>query len=281
MYYLIYRPNTISEIDLEVVADKIEAILKGKSIPHAILLTGPKGIGKTSIARILAKAINCEKNSFANISTSVDPCNRCYNCLSIAQGSNLDVYEIDGASNRKIDEMRNLIDKVKFLPIRTHFKVYIIDEAHMLTKEAFNALLKTLEEPPKHTIFILATTEVDKMPTTIVSRCIHINFPRANNTSIVHMLKRILKGEKIKADEEILETIAKNSDNSFRDATKILEQAIIENKLSVAGIHDIIGFKLFDQDLLLLISKQNVKDLLSILENYDKNVGIFKTLIEY
>jgi len=281
MYYLKYRPQTINEIDLQDVASEITAILGKKTIPHALLLTGQKGIGKTSVARIITKAINCEKNRFAEKSESIEPCNLCYSCKTITSGQNLDCLEIDAATNRKIDEMRDLIDKVKFLPLKARYKVYIIDEVHMLTKEAFNALLKTLEEPPSKTIFILATTEIDKMPKTIVSRCLHINFPKAKDVHIIHMLKRIIKNEKITAPDDVLVTIAQNSDNSFRDATKILEQAVISNRLTIDGIHETIGFKLLDQDLLLLISEQKIKEILINLEMYEKKGGQFKPLIEY
>src|SRR3990167_555527 len=163
VFYLKYRPKKISELDSSLLVERLESILKGKvpdKIPHAFLFTGPKGLGKTSTARILAKSINCTNRKGAEI----EPCNKCSSCNAINTGSNLDVMEIDGASNRGIDEIRDLREKIRLAPLSSLKKIYIIDEVHMLTTEAFNALLKTLEEPPKHAFFILCTTEGQKVP---------------------------------------------------------------------------------------------------------------------
>lgn len=243
VFYRKYRPQTIEELDSVEVREKLYSVVSSDSIPHAFLFTGPKGLGKTSAARIVAKAVNCErklkvengklkvkdkKNS--QISTlnsqlnTVDPCNECDHCVSITNGSNLDVLEIDGASNRGIDEIRDLREKVRLAPTSARKKVYIIDEVHMLTTEAFNALLKTLEEPPAHVMFIFCTTEVHRVPPTILSRCFHIPFKRATDEELVRSFRRIAEGEKIQIDDEALSYIASLSDGGFRDGAKILEE---------------------------------------------------------
>lgn len=280
MFYLTYRPQTIAEIDNSIIREQFNTLLKTKSIPHALLLTGPKGTGKTSTARIIAKAINCENNLFSEKSTSIEPCNTCDNCKSITSGSSIDIIEIDAASNRKIDEIRNLIEKIHFLPVSNRYKVYIIDEIHMLTKEAFNALLKTLEEPPAATIFILATTEINKLPKTIQSRCIQFTFQRANIDDVVHMLHRICLQEKIAIDDKVLMFIAKHCDGSFRDAAKVFEQAVMQKALTVPAIQQLIGLGNRSIDLLKLIEEKKLKDILTYLSAYEKDGGDFKTLIE-
>ena len=221
-FYLKYRPQKISELDLALVRAALGEILKAKSSPHAWLLTGPKGTGKTSSARIIAKSVNCLKSG----KDSAEPCNRCDSCLSITKGTALDVLEIDAASNRGIDDIRDLKDKINLSPSRLKYKVYIIDEVHMLTKEAFNALLKTLEEPPKHALFILATTEAEKLPATVVSRCLVIRFTKASPAELLRSLKRVAKGENLKVKDEKLADIAAAADGSFRDAVKLLEHPV-------------------------------------------------------
>jgi len=282
MFYLKYRPQTIEEIDNETVREKIKIMLRAKRVPHALLFTGPKGTGKTSAARIVAKIINCENNIFNKKSELVEPCNRCQTCKSITAGYSIDVLEIDAASSRKIDETRDLINQVKFTPIRSRYKVYIIDEIHMLTPESFNALLKTLEEPPSSTVFILATTEVEKLPKTIVSRCLRFNFAKAKEVEILRMLKRIIKSENIKIDEETLKFIAKYSDNSFRDAAKLLEETVINSPTpTLNDVKRILGLKDENNDLIRLLEKKDLKKTLEFIENYDKSAGNFKILIEY
>lgn len=242
VYYRKYRPQTIAELDSAKLRETLYSVLQGinedgqdaprktdkrsqpsASVPHAFLLTGPKGLGKTSTARIIAKVVNCEKRKPG----SIEPCNTCEQCVSITKGSNIDVLEIDGASNRGIDEIRDLRDKVKLAPSRAKKKVYIIDEVHMLTTEAFNALLKTIEEPPSHVMFLFATTEAHKVPETIVSRCFHVTFPKATEEDIVHSLERVVKGEKLAVEKGVLQEIAKLADGGFRDATKILEELVL------------------------------------------------------
>lgn len=222
VYYRKYRPQTIAELDSAALRETLTAVLSRKEFPHAFLLTGPKGLGKTSTARIIAKVVNCEHTD------GIEPDNTCEQCVSITNGTNMDVLEIDGASNRGIDEIRDLRDKVKLAPSRAKKKVYIIDEVHMLTTEAFNALLKTIEEPPAHVMFIFCTTEPQKIPETILSRCFHIMYPKATTEDIVGALKRVREGEKLtNVADEALREIARMADGGFRDATKILEELVL------------------------------------------------------
>lgn len=287
MFYLKYRPQKISELDNKNIAEKISIILNGSSLPHAFLFTGQKGTGKTSTARIIAKAINCENNLFAKKSTDFEPCNKCSNCISITNGHNVDVIEMDAASNRKIDEVRDLISKIKYVPVNSRYKVYIIDEVHMLTNESFNALLKTLEEPPENTIFILATTELDKLPKTIISRCINFNFGKANSPEIISMFKRILENEKVAIDEDVLEFIATHADSSFRDGTKILEEVLIsakdKNNIAIEDVKKILGILNEKENLLKLLednSKDGLKKAFEFIEKYEANGGNFKVLLD-
>ena len=223
MSYLVlarkFRPQNFDEV---IGQDHITTTLKNaitqNRVAHAYLFTGPRGIGKTSTARILAKALNCQKGP------RPVPCDKCPSCEEIMKGSSLDVIEIDGASNRGIEEVRNLRENVKFAPSRGRFKVYIIDEVHMLTQEAFNALLKTLEEPPAHVKFVFATTAPYKVPATILSRCQRFDFKRIPIQAIVDKLKDISSQEKFIATEDALFAIAKASEGSMRDAESILDQ---------------------------------------------------------
>lgn len=223
-FYRKYRPQTVEDLDSEAVRAELTTVLKSGRVPHAFLFCGPRGTGKTSSARILAKAVNCtDKKGF-------EPCNKCEACLSITNGSNVDVIEIDGASNRGIDEIRDLREKIRLSPSSLKKKVYIIDEVHMLTSEAFNALLKTLEEPPTHAFFVLCTTEAHKIPETISSRCRNINFKRATKAEVLRSLRRVVGGEKIEIEKEAMDEIAKQADGSFRDGVKLLEQVSLLNK---------------------------------------------------
>jgi len=235
VFYRKYRPQTIEELDSREVREKLTSILLRPSSFHALLFTGPKGLGKTSAARIVAKAINCEKiNDYSKgkkltpiksrLRGALEPCNKCSECISITNGTNIDILEIDGASNRGIDEIRDLREKIKLSPAKAFRKVYIIDEVHMLTTEAFNALLKTLEEPPSHVVFILCTTEPHKVPQTIASRCFQISFKKATADELIRSFLRIAKREKISIDKEALFKISEFSDGSFRDGVKILEE---------------------------------------------------------
>lgn len=235
VFYRKYRPQVVSELDNELVAKQLSRFLSQESIPHAFLFSGPKGTGKTSAARILAKSINCTRKKG-------DACGKCDVCTSIADGDNLDILEIDAASNRGIDEIRTLKEGIKLSPLSLTYKVYIIDEVHMLTTEAFNALLKTLEEPPQHAVFVLATTEPEKLLGTIISRCIHIQFSKATPEEIIISLKRIAIGEKLDISDEVFSYIARYADGSFRDAAKILEQAVSDaTNITTDAIARIIG----------------------------------------
>ncbi|HJY98210.1 MAG TPA: DNA polymerase III subunit gamma/tau [Patescibacteria group bacterium] len=252
--YLKYRPKNLEELDLPEVSQSLKKIVKSGKIPHAFLFAGPKGTGKTSAARILAKIINCEKLGSDGV-----PCDKCEQCISISKGSNLDVIEMDAASHRGIDDVRTLRDAVKLAPAKAKKKIYIIDEAHMLTTEASNALLKTLEEPPDHVIFILATTNPEKLIETIRSRVTNILFRNATPTEIVRSLKRVAKGEKLKVEDDALSVIAQAAGGAFRDAIKILEQVIAEEKeLSKEVLEEFLfRNKSFDTDrfIKLLIQK--------------------------
>lgn len=237
MYYLKYRPQTIADIDNIERRELLTQVFSNpKDIPHAFLLVGPKGTGKTSTARIIAKILNCENNLFGKKSKSVEPCGKCDNCLDFAKGRFLDVHELDAASNRGIDDVRMLRDGVGYAPVKGTFKIYIIDEVHMLTKEAFNALLKTLEEPPSFVVFILATTEPQKLPETIISRCISITFHKAAADELVHSLDRVVKGENLTIAKPVLQFIAARANGSFRDGAKLLELAVRMTDLSLEKV---------------------------------------------
>lgn len=220
--YRKYRPQKIAEIDSSAVREKLEIVLTRGTAPHAFLFSGPKGTGKTSAARIIGKSVNCERNNGRG-----EPCNKCPTCISITNGTNLDVLEIDAASNRGIDEIRDLREKIRLAPAGARKKVYIIDEVHMLTTEAANALLKTLEEPPEHVVFVLCTTAPEKLPETVISRCTRIDFRRANTSDLITSLKRAKKGEKREIEDEALLEIASRSEGSYRDAHKLLEEILI------------------------------------------------------
>lgn len=263
--YLKYRPKNLDELDLLDVGESLKKIVSKKDTPHAFLFAGPKGTGKTSAARILAKIINCE-----NPKDGV-PCDKCKECTSITAGNNLDVVEMDAASHRGIDDVRVLRDAVKLSPVSAKKKIYIIDEVHMLTTEASNALLKTLEEPPEHVIFILATTNPEKLIDTIRSRTTLIQFRKANDKEIVRSLKRVVAGEGLKIDDEALESIAKVADGAFRDAIKILEQLVVEEKdLSKDSIDEyLFKNKSFDLDnFISLLTDKKSSELISEIANF-------------
>jgi len=236
-YYLKYRPQRFAELDSSEAREALVRIFKSGKVPHAFLFSGPKGIGKTSAARIVAKSLNClhRKKGF-------EPCNNCSICSAINKGNFLDVLEIDAASNRGIDNIRDLKEKVKLSPSRGSCKVYIIDEVHMLTTEAFNALLKTLEEPPPKVVFILCTTNPEKLPETILSRCTRINFKKASEAEMISSLQKVVKGEKLAVDEKVLEKIARLTDGSFRDAHKVLEElSFLNKKITQKDVDQILG----------------------------------------
>ncbi len=233
-----YRPQQLADLigQEHVAAALTNAITSGR-IAHAYLFTGARGVGKTSAARILAKAMNCVKGPTAT------PCDECDICKSIANGDDVDAIEIDGASNNKVDEARDLRSNVGFRPTRARFKIYIIDEVHMLTTGAFNALLKTLEEPPAHVKFILATTEVQKIPITILSRCQRFDFATVNAVKIFETLKRIVSKEGLQADDEALQLVAKRANGSMRDSQTLLDQLLSfsDGPLTAERVHALFG----------------------------------------
>ena len=233
-----FRPETFEEVIGQPHATRtLQNAIRLKRIAHAYLFSGARGVGKTSVARILAKALNCEKGP------SPTPCNQCSNCLEISKTNSVDVIEIDGASNRGIDNIRELRETARYRPAKGRYKVYIIDEVHMLTTEAFNALLKTLEEPPAHVIFIFATTEPHKIPATILSRCQRFDFRRLSLQQIVEHLKKIVSKENAEFSEGVFYAIAREADGSMRDAQSLLEQllAFSGDDLPETEILDILG----------------------------------------
>jgi DNA polymerase-3 subunit gamma/tau len=216
-----YRPGTFNDVigQPHVVQTLVNSITT-KRIAHAYLFSGTRGVGKTTVARILAKALNCERGPTGT------PCATCVNCQEIAQGTSVDVIEIDGASNTSVDDVREIRENVKFAPFRGQYRVYIIDEVHMLSNSAFNALLKTLEEPPSHVVFIFATTEIHKIPATILSRCQHYNFRRIARTEIVEQLRHVAQQDGIALEDRSLMALARASEGSMRDALSLLDQVV-------------------------------------------------------
>lgn len=271
VFYRKYRPQTLDElIGQEAVKTTLKNAHAADRLSHAYLFVGPRGTGKTSTARILAKMVNCKKGGGDN----------CEICQSITDGSNMDLIEIDAASNRGIEDIRDLREKIKLSPSGARKKVYIIDEVHMLSTDAFNALLKTLEEPPSHVIFILATTEVQKVPTTILSRTQRLDFKLASIQDLVKALEKIVIQEKLVIDSGVLEIIAKRAEGSFRDAVKLLDQVSsdggklttkkVEERLTESDFYACLNLleSIFKQDskgalgqVLLLVESSSPKDL--------------------
>jgi DNA polymerase-3 subunit gamma/tau len=257
-FALKHRPQKIKDLDLTQVREGLLKLVKSAKVPHALLFTGPRGTGKTSAARIVAKVVNCLNRK----KSDPEPCNRCSACKQITAGTSLDVIEIDAASTRGIDDIRQLREKIKLAPSQLKNKVYIIDEVHMLTTEAFNALLKILEEPPKNTYFVLCTTDPAKLPETIVSRCTRFNFHKAKIAEVVDSLKRVKQKEKLKIEKGVLQEIAKSVDGSFRDGHKILDQlAVGRKKLTLKEAKALLGRleSLSPKKLLTLVAKRDLK----------------------
>lgn len=284
VFALKWRPKNFDEIiGQSHITATLKSALEKKRLAHAYLFAGPRGVGKTSTARILAKALNCKQGPTLN------PCDKCPSCLEIASSRSFDVIEIDGASNRGIDEIRVLRENVKFPPVTGKFKIYIIDEVHMLTTEAFNALLKTLEEPPEFVKFIFATTHPNKVLPTILSRCQRFDFRRIPILTIIVQLEKIVAEEKIGIDKEVLFAIAKSSDGSLRDAESLLDQLIAfsKEKVSLADVVSMLG--VVEQEALFQITDRIIqKDAMGALELLNniiddgKDTGLFlMNLIEH
>jgi DNA polymerase-3 subunit gamma/tau len=284
--YRKYRPQNFSEVvGQEHIVKTLTNSILGNNISHAYLFTGPRGSGKTTIARLFAKTINCENPRNA------EPCNKCSSCLEIMNSRSIDLIEIDAASHRSIDDVRELREGIKFSPVKSKYKIFIIDECHQLSKDAANALLKTLEEPPSYAVFLLATTEANKMISTIVSRCQRFDFRRLQNTEIIKKLEYISKKENIKFENSAFSLIALNSRGSFRDAESLLDQCMsfagkkeviktqdIKNLLGIVEIGQIAQF------VDLLVSKNTKNAVLSLNSLIDEGIDLAeftKTLIFY
>jgi DNA polymerase-3 subunit gamma/tau len=279
-----YRPQQFSDlVGQEPVAQALINALQSNRVAHAYLFTGARGVGKTSAARILAKALNCVKGPTAT------PCDQCEICKAITSGEDTDTIEIDGASNNGVDNIRELRANVNFRPSRSRYKIYIIDEVHMLSTGAFNALLKTLEEPPAHVKFIFATTEVQKVPVTILSRCQRFDFGGISINRILDRLKDIVVSEKMEADDEALETVARRAGGSMRDAQSLLDQllAFSGKKLTVDTVHQLLGTA-HEERVMALAGAVLAKDTKQVLEllndivNQGQQLGeLLDQLIEY
>lgn len=279
-----WRPQTFNEVvgQVHIVKTLTNAVERGR-IAHAYLFSGGRGLGKTSVARILAKGLNCEHGPTAS------PCNSCDICTEIISSTSVDVVEIDGASNTGVDDIRELKEDVRYTPLKGRYKVYIIDEVHMLSNSAFNALLKTLEEPPPHVIFIFATTEAHKIPATILSRCQHFNFKRITYQEISDRLKFVTKEEGVSLDERSLSIIAKSSEGSMRDALVLLDQVVSYcgkevNQSDVEMILGVVGRERLSEFSNAIISK-NAKiglELIKVLVDNSIDIKVFsKELVEY
>ena len=274
--YRTYRPSTFDEVaGQQHIVKTLKNALKTNKIAHAYLFAGPRGTGKTTMAKLLAKALNCDEGIGCQ-------CNECKNCRAIIDGSHPDVLEIDAASNRGINEIKDLIEKVKYSCILGRYKVYIIDEVHMMTTEAFNALLKTLEEPPEHVIFILATTEPHKILPTILSRCQRYDFTKVSDEDIKERLKKILELEKVSYNDEAVNTIISLADGGMRDALSILDQVLAYsgNTLNEEDILSIFALESKEEKIGLIksIAGHNVSDVLSRLAKYIQKGSDIKRL---
>lgn len=284
--YRKYRPQAFSDvIGQEHVVQTLTNSIKSKNISHAYLFSGPRGSGKTTIARLFAKAINCVSPNGA------EPCNKCSSCTEIMGGNSIDLIEIDAASHTGVDDVRQLIEGIKFSPVKSKYKIFIIDECHQLSKAASNALLKTLEEPPAHAIFLLATTESHKMLATILSRCQKFDFKRLQVAEIIKKLEFIAKKEGVKFDESALSLIALNSRGSFRDAESLLDECLSfaggKGAIKVSDIKDLLGIVEVGEisKFVDLVVSKNTKEAIAFLNSMiDNGIDLqefSKTLVFY
>ena len=283
--YRKYRPQKLEEVvGQEHIKTALKNAIELDKISHAYLFTGPRGTGKTSTARIFAKSLNCKNGP------TISPCGECENCIDIANSTPMDVIEIDAASNRKVEDAQNILEKVMYAPVNSRYKIYIIDEVHMLSTTAFNALLKTLEEPPKNVIFILATTEVHKVLDTIKSRCQRFDFKRITTNDIIQHLRNISNKEQINITDDALSTIAKNSAGGMRDSIALLDQLSVlgsENAITTDDINNLLGRLSFDilNNLSDKIVNSKPQEAIEILENIynsgNEPVQILTNLMDY
>lgn len=282
--YRKYRPQNFNEvIGQEHVTKTLTNAISANLVSHAYIFAGPRGSGKTTIARLLAKAVNCHDRS------GFEPCRKCESCQEFENASSLDLIEIDAASHRGIDDIRDLKEGIKFSPNKEKYKVFIIDEAHQLTKEAVNALLKTLEEPPSHAIFIMATTEIHKMIPTIISRCQRFDFRRLTVAEIIKRLEIVAKKEKVKIDSDALSLIAINAGGSIRDAESLLDQVLTFSKgnikksavVSLLGLADTEMIAKFVNFLVKKERNEAIKYLGNIFSKGSDPSEFIKTLISY
>ena len=277
--YRKYRPSTLNDvIGQDVVIQILKNALLNNKVCHAYMFSGPRGIGKTSIAKLLAKAVNC-----TNLEDG-DACGKCENCVSINEGSCPDIIEIDAASNNGVDEIREIKNKVNLVPNQLKYKVYIIDEVHMLSIGAFNALLKTLEEPPEHVIFILATTDLHKVPTTIISRCQCFEFHRISNVNIVNRLKYICEAENIRIEDNVLEMIANLSDGGLRDAVGMLDKlnAYSNSSITIDDFEKVNGIVSKEQKIQFLnyIQASDISNTINFLDSIYDNGKDFVLFVQ-
>lgn len=277
--YRKYRPKNFDEvIGQDIIITTIKNAIKNNKINHAYIFSGPRGTGKTSTAKIIAKTVNC-----LNLE-NLKPCNKCVNCTQINNKQSIDIIEIDAASNNGVDEIRELRNNVNLVPSTGKYKIYIIDEVHMLTIGAFNALLKTLEEPPAHVIFILATTELYKIPVTILSRCQKFEFKKISINKIKQKLQEIINLENISIDEEAITEIARLADGGMRDALSILDQVVAysENKITVKDVHEINGTIPQDElkHFIKYIALKKYNEIFNMIDEYDNNGKNFVKLSE-
>ncbi len=277
--YRKYRPIRFSDISgQDNIVKIIHNSIVNNKISHAYLLCGPRGTGKTTMAKLIARMVNCE-----NLIDG-EPCGKCNSCLSINNNSNDDIIEMDAASNNGVDEIREIRDKVNLVPSISKYKVYIIDEVHMLSTGAFNALLKTLEEPPKHVIFILATTEEQKIPLTIASRCQKYNFSKLTVDNIVKRLKEIIMAEKLTVNDEVLTEIARFSDGGMRDAINMLDQLVssVSGEITINNVYEINGILSFTDicDFLIMLSDGNLSNILNFVDKVESGGKDLVKLLE-